>query len=217
MASVRHPAQPAYTMRVATSIHIRACMVALAALVTGACANTVLPPPAPAQPTSAFLLDHGRHSSVVVQGDDGLTRYSYGQWDWYVENRTGPFRASGTLFASSTAGLGRKRLRGPAELATVRRQVRVPIEAAWRFEVPARRARELDEHIDRIFADQAESHTRNRLYDLEFVHHPVAYGAGNNSNHMTAEWLRTLGCEVEMGGPFSIWRVEEREDGSDRR
>ena len=189
----------------------RACTVALGALLVGACTNTVVPPPAPAQPVSAFLLDHGRHASLVVEREDGLTRWSYGDWAWYAENRTGPFRASGTLFGSNRAALGRRELPGPAELAVIRGQVVVPVEAAWRIDVPARRAQGLNERLQRIFDDTPASRLlRNPLYDLDFAPHPEGYSAWHNSNHVTAEWLRALGCTVEMAGPYSIWQVEQR-------
>lgn len=194
-------------MRVSTSA-LRACAIALAALAAGGCANTVTPPAEPARPAVAILLDHGGSSSLVLErADNSITRYSYGHWDWYVENRKGPVRGTGALFGSGTAGLGRRHLPGPADLDSVRRQVAVPIHDAWRFEVRAANAGELHARFEALFEERADSLTDNPLYDLEFVPHPESYGIGNNSNHMTAGWLRELGCEVRMGGPFSIWAV----------
>lgn len=197
-----------------TARGLRCTALLAAVLATGACSNTVRPPAPGPEPRVAVLLDHGRHASLVIERADGITRYAYGQWAWYVENRTGPLRASGMLFGPSEAGLGRRHLPGPATLAAVRRQVRVPIEAAWRLEVPPSRAEALARELEGIFRAHAATRTRNPLYDLEFVHHPEPYGIGHNSNHMTAEWLRALGCEVDMGGPFSIWSVERAAPGS---
>lgn len=191
----------------AVTTMLRPCAIGLALLGAGGCTNTVIPPDAPAEPAVAFLLDHGGSSSLVLEREDGITRYSYGHWGWYVENRKGPLRGTGALFGSGTAGLGRRHLPGPAELDSVRRQVRVPIDHAWRIEVPAVRAGELHERFEELFREKADSLTENPLYDLEFVPHPDAYSIGNNSNHMTARWLRELGCEVRMGGPVSTWKV----------
>jgi hypothetical protein len=187
---------------------IRVCIVALAAALTTACTNTVVPPAEPANPTTAFLLDHGRHASLVLEGPDGITRFAWGDWDYYALNRTGPFRASGTLFGANAAGLGRRRLPGPAEQARVRRQVAVPIEALWRIEVPGDNARRLHERLDRRFHDARATRTANPLYDLEFVQDEQAYNVTSNSNHRVGEWLRELGCEVRMAGPYSSWRVQ---------
>lgn len=189
------------------SIALRGYIAALAAALTTACTNTVVPPAEPANPTAAFLLDHGRHASLVLEGPDGITRYSWGDWYYYALNRTGPLRASGTLFGANTAGLGRRRLPGPAEQARVRRQVAVPIEALWRIDVPGENARRLHGRLDRRFRDARATRTANPLYDLEFVQDEQPYNVTSNSNHRVGEWLRELGCEVRMAGPFSSWRV----------
>lgn len=187
---------------------LRAGAIALAAPAVVGCANTVIPPAEPERPAIAFLLDHGGSSSLVLEREDNsITRYSYGHWDWYVENRKGPVRGTGALLGSGTAGLGRRHLPGPANLDSVRQQVAVPIHDAWRFEVRAVNAGELHARFEALFEERADSLTDNPLYDLEFVPHPEPYGFGNNSNHMTARWLRALGCEVRMGGPFSIWEL----------
>ncbi|MDX1610377.1 MAG: hypothetical protein R3225_09680 [Halofilum sp. (in: g-proteobacteria)] len=184
---------------------------ALSGLLLGACANTVVPPQTPDNPVPVFLLDHGRHASLVLARDYGITRYSYGHWDYYARNRTGALRASGTLFGDDQAGLGRRQLPGPADLRNVRRRVLVPIQHAWRIEVPAARAATLSRRLDGIFRANLASRLDNPLYDLEFVHHPEPYGVDHNSNHVTGEWLRALGCEVDMGGPFSIWTIVPRD------
>lgn len=185
----------------------RAISAALAALLGTACTHTVVPPREPQRPVAAFLLDHGRHASLVLERADGMTRYAWGDWDYYALNRTGPLQASGTLLGANRAGLGRKHLQGPAERAYVRHQVAVPIEALWQIDVPAERARRLHERLDRRFRDGRATLTANRLYDLEFVHAATPYNVTSNSNHRVGAWLRELGCEVRMAGPFSSWRV----------
>jgi len=173
-----------------------------------ACSNTVVRPPVPDEPATAFLLDHGQHASLVLAHDGRLARYTYGEWAYYVEGRQGPLRASDALFGANEAGLGRRVLSGPAELAAVRRHVRVRIEHAWRIEIPVERARALGERFDALFAQRGATPTYNARYDLTFVRHPATYWLGHNSNHVTGEWLRALGCEVTMRTPFSVWSVE---------
>ena len=179
----------------------------LATLLLGACTNNIVPPAMPTDPVPAFLLDHGRHASLVLPREGGITRYSYGHWDYYAKNRTGALRASGTLLGSHRAGLGRRQLPGPAELPNVRHRVLVPIEHAWRIDAPAERVSGLTERLEGIYRDNIATRTDNPLYDLQFVHHPEPYSVGHNSNHVTGDWLRALGCEVDMGGPFSTWEI----------
>lgn len=186
--------------------HLRIGAAALGAALA-ACTNTVVPPEPRGPTAAAFLLDHGRHASLVVEHEAGLNRYAYGQWQWYVENRKGPARASGTLVSSGPAGLGRARLAGPPAIATVRREVEVPIEAGWRIDVPADRAAALTARLEALFRERADTRTHNPRYGLDFVRHPNPYSLGHNSNHVAGQWLRALGCRVDMGGPFSVWRV----------
>ncbi len=199
--AVRAPAGPRLR------IHRGRALVALGSLLGAACTHTVVPPSDPQRPTAAFLLDHGRHASLVLEREAGLVRYTYGDWSYYARNRTGTLRASGTLFGSNRAALGRKAVPGEADVEAVKRRVLVPVEAAWHVEVARARALALGHRLDAIFREGAAGLTYNPLYDLEFVPHPEAYHVGHNSNHVTGEWLRALGCRVRLRGPFSDWRV----------
>lgn len=182
--------------------------IGLAALLAG-CAHTVEPPHDVAEPVPVFLLDHGRHASIVLARADGVVRYAYGEWAWYALDRTGPLRALETLLLRSPGTLGRRILAGPPTLEAVQAQVRVPIEHAWRVEVEGARARALDETLDALFEANLDTRVENPLYDLEFVPHPDPYSIGHNSNHVVADWLRALGCRVETRGPASAWRLAQ--------
>lgn len=168
---------------------------------------TVSPPAKPETSQPVFLLDHGRHASLVLPHPHGMVRYSYGQWDWYALNRTSPRRASGLLFGDSRATLGRRLLPGPIAMDAVHQQVRVPIEHAWRLDLPGDRVSRLSRRLDHQFRRHSDASVYNPLYDLEFVPHPAAYGIGHTSNHVVAGWLQTLGAEVDGGPPWSRWRV----------
>lgn len=207
------PIETAVPLHRGSRCWIRLVLLACALALSGCSTWVITPPPEPDDPKPAFLLDHGRHASLVLPRERGIVRYSYGQWDWYVLNRKGPYRASGILFTRSQAGIGRRDLPGPARLSSVREQVAVPIEEAWRIEVDAARAAELDRELRDLFAAQPEAVVDNPLVDLEFVPHPTPYSLGHNSNHTVAEWLRDLGATVEGGGPHSRWQVTEPEAG----
>lgn len=183
-----------------------AVALALAALLAG-CAHTVEPPRNVVEPVPVFLLDHGRHASIVLPRGEGGVRYAYGDWAWYALDRTGPLRALDTLLLRTPGTLGRRTLPGPPTLDAVRLQVRVPIEHAWRIEVERARARALDDALTARFAEGVARRVQSPLYDLEFVPDPAPYSIGHNSNHVVAEWLRALGCRVRMRGPWSAWRV----------
>jgi hypothetical protein len=190
-----------------------ACWFACVGGLAAGCSHTVVPPASPTDPVSAFLLDHGQHASLVLERDTGLTRYTYGHWGYYAEGRTGSVQASGALLGAGEAGLGRRSVPGPPELANVEREVLVRVEAAWEIEVARERARALGVRFDRLFAASA-AHTYNARYDLDFVRHPQPYHLGHNSNHIAAQWLSTLGCRVRLNGVLSVWSLRPPRDAA---
>lgn len=186
---------------------MRATVAIVLSVLLAGCAHTVEPPREVAEPVPVFLLDHGRHATIVLPRSDGIVRYAYGEWEWYALDRTGPLRALDTLLLPTAAALGRRVLPGPPTLDAVHAQVRVPIEHAWRIEVERARARALDDALTALFEDNLDTRVQHPGYDLEFVRHPDAYRVGHNSNHVVAGWLRALGCRVETRGPGSTWRL----------
>jgi hypothetical protein len=171
------------------------------------CGATVYPPQNVAEPAQVGILDHGRHSSLILQIPDGMLRYSYGDWNWYALRRTGPAEGTAALLWPTQAGLGRKQLPGPFSPIAVSREVRVEIEDAIYFTVDARAVSRLIERLDRIFHENSAARVYNDAYDLVFVPHPDPYTISNNSNRLVAGWLEQLGCRIEGTTLFSVWQL----------
>jgi hypothetical protein len=171
----------------------------------------VYPPPDVATPSQVGVLDHGRHSSLILQVPDGMVRYSYGDWRWYALQETGPAEGIAALFWPTQAGLGRKQLPGPFSPTAVSREVRVPIEHALYVSVEARDAQLLVSRLDRIYGANLAERVDNATYDLVFVPYPEPYSMFHNSNQVVAGWLEQLGCRVEGTTLFSVWEL-----GTDR-
>jgi hypothetical protein len=175
------------------------------------CATTVFPPHHVANPVQVGVLDHGRHTSLIVEiPGNGMLRYAYGDWQWYALRRTGPFEASSALLWPSQAGLGRQELPGPFSPTAVSRQVRVPIEHALYLTVDAGKVRHLIERLDGIFFESSADRVYNEAYDLVFVPHPDRYSMFHNSNQVVRDWLEQLGCRVEGTAFFSNWQKGAR-------
>ncbi len=180
-----------------------------------ACTNVVVPPPKPVQPSRVFLIDHGRHASLVLPGpDSGTVRYSYGDWRYYALRKTGFIETSSATLWRTQAGLGRRELPEPPTAAGVRRAVKVSIEAMYEVTVGSEEIRRLRRRLDGLFHANLDTHVYNAPYDLEFVHHPRPYTVFHNSNRVVALWLRDLGCRVHGLLLFSKWRVETPEDNA---
>lgn len=185
---------------------------AAAALLLGGCTAVIVPPATPERPVCAAVLDHGRHSSLLIERpESGLVRYSYGDWEWYALGRTGSYQGSAALLWPTQGALGRRDLPGPATREAVTKQVRVGTEDAVWFAVEADAARRLATELDGIFEANAETRIYNPSADLEFVHHPDSYTLTNNSNRRVARWVAALGATVEGSTLLSDWALRQDE------
>jgi len=183
--------------------------VVFAVLSASGCATVVVPPAPPEQPQAVYLLDHGRHSSLVLpaEGGGGMTRWEYGDWAYFALNERGAGAASGALLGPSRAALGRQQLAAPASAAALRRGVRVPVERLHALEVESRAVRALRERLEGIHAAAEAAPVYNPRYELEFVPHPEPYSMGHNSNSVVAGWLESLGCRVQGPALLASWEV----------
>lgn len=186
------------------AVFAAACLV-----FTAGCAGTttIIPPPAPREPAAVFVLDHGRHTTLVLPHPDGIVRYAYGDWKWYAEVETGLLRGSSAVLWPTQAALGRRLMAAPATETGVRQGVEVGIEQLHPLQVEATDAEALRKDLEALFRANLESRIENRAYHLEFVHHPDPYTAFHNSNHKVAEWLERMGCQVRGSAFRADWRV----------
>lgn len=183
------------------------CLVIL----TGApgCTNVIVAPAPPVEPEPVFLLDHGRHATLVLPGaDSGIVRYGYGDWRYYAERQTGLVATLDAALVPTRAGLGRRAHPVPPTRAAVRDALDVGIEGIHELVAERRSVERLRTKLDELFELARETRLENRAYDLDFVHHPRDYTIFRNSNWMVGVWLRELGYAVRGPLLFSRWRVE---------
>lgn len=192
------------------NIRLSALPWLLAIAVLTGCAATLTPPPAPEQPRPAFLLDHGRHSSLVLATrDERLMRYAYGEWRWYAERDTGFGRMLAALLRQTPAALGRRELSGPADSERIRDQILVELNIIYAFDAEAEKVDALLAELDRQFRARLDEMVENPVYGLDFVPHPVPYTWRHNSSHVVAEWLEALDFEIRGNPTFGRWRIDE--------
>lgn len=182
-------------------------MVSGAASLLAACATTIVPPGPVACPQTVFVLDHGRHSSLVLPHPEGFVRYAYGDWGWYAEVDTGTTEASRAVLWPSRAALGRSVSGAVATREGVRAGLRVGIQRIHEVPVETHRVTALRDALEARYRANQASAKYNRAYDLTFVDYPEPYAAWNNSNHKVAEWLQRLGCGIEGSALWAWWTV----------
>ena len=173
------------------------------------CSGRIIPPPSPENPRAVFVLDHGQHSSLVLEDKHGaLTRYSYGDWRYYAEGKTGFWSGLRALFIPTQAALGRKQLAGPATLNNVHQQIKIAIINTVLLEAEAAVVDDLQHQLDLIYQQNQQSKRYRLDFDLEYVPHPMAYSIRHNSNQVIGQWLTALGSEIH-GWPFlSNWSIQ---------
>jgi len=175
------------------------------------CATTIVPPTHLKQSERVALLDHGRHSSLILPDAGGkMIRYSYGDWQYYALEKTGVLQGSAALFWPSQACLGRRVLTGPVSPENIRHRVVIGIEKILLIHVEGKQIQDLRDHLDGIYMSNQETLIYNPAYDLEFVHHPDPYWIFHNSNQVIGKWLEKLGCSLQGLSLFSDWKVVDR-------
>lgn len=190
---------PAGTMRIA---------VWFLPLLLGGCATAVIAPVDPARPVSVYLLDHGRHTSLVLpSATGGLVRYAYGDWTWYAQSQPGFVAGLRALFCPSRAALGRWELAGGRSVSELRASLGVGVEHIHVIEVDRRAVARLRAALDEIYRS-ARERLSNPQMQLDFVEHPDPYTAFHNSNRVVASWLEALDCEIEGSALFARWHLE---------
>lgn len=191
-----------------SEVAVRTLWLVVLVLVTG-CTTTVQPPADPANPAPVFILDHGRHTSLVVSTPEGgLVRYAYGDWRYYAERRTTFLRAVAALFWTTRGALGRRELEGPVTGEQVRNAVPLVIDSLYQLDVDRDRIEALRARLDAVF-DAADRELYSPDTFLIFVEHPRSYTLRHNSNRVIADWLQELGCEVRGQRLLARWRIED--------
>lgn len=101
------------------------------------CSTTVIPPESTIEPVTVFLLDHGRTPSLILpSADSNMTRYVYGDWNWYALRNTGPIDGLRALFWPSQGTLGRRDFPGPPDAHIIRERLRAETIKAPRPRTP---------------------------------------------------------------------------------
>jgi hypothetical protein len=187
----------------------RLCALGWSVLLLAGCSATLQGPTGAAETRTVQLLEHGRHSSLLLTSSDATrVRYAYGDWAWYVEEDTGVISGGRALLRNSQAGLGRQRL-GPEEPGRpLAAQIGIGIENIYRFDVPSDKVDALIRFLDAKFEQSDHEPWFSEARQLSFIPHPRPYTLGYNSNHMVADWLRSLDVDVQGNPALGRWRLE---------
>jgi hypothetical protein len=175
--------------------------------------TSVTAPANPANPRGVFLIDHGTHSSLAIETQDGeMLRYSYGDLRYYANRDTSLASGAAALLWPTPATLGRGELQGPVSVESLRGQLVVVVEQIYPLEVSGDRAEALIAKLDEIYFGREGEHLSVPEYGLIFAPHPQDYFLFSNSSTMIGAWLRELGASVFGWSLTSSWTVTSNSD-----
>jgi hypothetical protein len=174
--------------------------------------TTIVTPPDPARlrdPVSVYLVDHHRHSSLMLprgeEADGVLREYAYGEWAWFAQRRTGVLRAVGALLLPTQGALGRSDHPMPASAEELRD--RNGFEAVYELRVERDLAHALLERLDLRYESRVDTMIWNYRSGLQLVKDDDRYSLANHCNHATVVWLGELGVRAAPVSGVARFRI----------
>ncbi|MFI4855978.1 MAG: hypothetical protein ACIAQF_13485 [Phycisphaerales bacterium JB065] len=202
--------------------------IALAASALSGCTTHVTPPQAVSDPVTVYIVDYGRHSSVLLPidqpdtdplGRTTLREYAYGDWVYYANTQQSHWNGAKALLWNTRGTLGRRDLSGLGPASD-----EAPIEPAARIErtlsvervfpvvVEREAATDLLALLDARFETGGgdSSSLYNPDFDLDFVPDEASYSVLHQCNHEVRDWLVLMGVEASGAPLVSEYKVNRR-------
>lgn len=185
----------------------RLLTAAVVTMMTCGCTVTIHPPLAPEQPVEVFVIDYGRHSSLLLPdtGGEGLIEFAYGDWNWFALAKDGPLDVFPTLFLPTQGALGRWEWNVEPKAEALKWSI--PSEQIHTVTVSGDATTGLLERLEDRFRSNLQTQHKSDLYQLVFVHDERPYCLLNSCNLITQKWLDELGCETSGIALVADFRV----------
>ena len=186
-----------------------AALLLIVAVWAVGCRTVIVPPAEPPDPAVVFVVDYGRHASLLLPDAARLSmiEYAYGDWGWFALDRSTALDIFPTLLWPTQGALGRWRWDIQVTGQSVRRHI--ACEDVLELTVDSRLVEELRKRLDARFRKHIDTLHHQQLYRLDFVHDDSKYHALYNCNHVLAKWLEELGCDVRGWAMFADFVVRE--------
>ena len=182
-------------------------LLLLASFGLGGCQHVIEPPARVSDPVEVFVIDYGRHASLALPKEEsGLVEWSWGDWNWFALQRTGPLEGLQALFGSRRSTLSRRELAPAGD----ERQLadRIGAEEVLGFAVERDRAADLQRRLEARWLrrrEEAVTHASGRV----FVPDDARYSLSNTSVHELARWLEALGAKVSGTGVTANFKLRQ--------
>lgn len=217
-------------------IRKRIFSVAICALMAGmnlGCATRVAPPADVVDPVAVYIVDYGRHASLLLPVDEPqpgsldrttMREYTFGDWVYYANSdnsvrhgaRALLWKTDGTLGRRDLAGLGPAPDEAPIEMeARIERTLRV--ERVHAVVVERAAAADLLASLDARFDAGAANRPpiTNDRFGLDFVKDDSSYSVLRHCNHSMRDWLTEMGADSYGAPLISEFKVLRSEAGAE--
>lgn len=176
-------------------------------MMMGGCTVTVHPPLAPEHPVDVFIIDYGRHSSLLLPETHGtlLIEFTYGDWNWFALERDDPLDIFPTLFLPTQGTLGRWEWNVEPRVDSLKWAI--PSERIHPVTVSGEAVAALLDRLETRFRTKLQTQRESELYQLVFVHDDRPYSLLNHCIHTTRQWLEELGCQTSGMALVADFRI----------
>lgn len=199
-------------------------------LLSGGCATSVALPHNVEDPVAVYIVDYGRHSSLLLPvvgsqsemdllGRVVLREYAFGDWVYYAQNEDSICNGIRALLWKTEGTIGRRDLEGLGPSVD-----EAPIEAEGRIQRTLGVERVIGLAVERVYVESllfrldkrfdagrmSHSSLYNPRADMDFVPDARSYSVLRHCNHEVREWLVELGVEAKGAPIISEYRIERR-------
>ena len=169
--------------------------------------GAVHPPAHTVDPVTVYVADYGVHSAVMLPvGGTRYIEYAFGDWGYCAENRVGPNDAIGALLCSNGSAFGRRYIeKKPGQ------KYPTPDAPLPKVIFPVQVSRKYVEQVETKLAARYHKYESTAVHnpdnDTDYVRDDQHYSFLHSCNHLTADTLRAMCCQVDGPTIFSSFHL----------
>ena len=166
------------------------------------CTAVVTPPPAPRQPTTAFVLREALHVGIVLPTgapppEPGFVEFGFGEWSWYALGEDAWYRVFPVVLWPTPGTLCRRKFAARDEVA-LRSYCASTGRELDPMVVDCDAVANLREQLNAQFesASQDRALVQRPELEMQFVPTDASYWFAHTCADVAAGWCEALGCSV---------------------